>query len=307
MDTAEDHGPPPLGSLTLPIEIVRHTMEISAHASTPTALSLLRVSKAVNAWIMPILYRSLLSHDNDRLMQTLRSPTFYPLRPSVWVCSAATHVRNIHFICDKLSTRIAIDVLSYCSRIERVVLDCNWMPTDWTPPFRYPKRADIAIIPAPRPWELSVRTSGVSFDSPGWKKQPILKNITHLFLYYDPRYRVQVTHLALSEALPQLTHLGIWRRSGRANTASFIEKIEECLASRDSLRILLLQAVTNDSAPKVIKGQPWESLAKIKDGRLLVGHKDDFEDPWTLLKSDRTVWGDAREKFGKWRDALTKI
>ncbi|KAF8591146.1 hypothetical protein K439DRAFT_1062281 [Ramaria rubella] len=267
----------------LPIELVRYIIELAAAQHRTIAFRLSLVSRIVREWTTPILYSAVILPNAERLS------LFHSLLLS-GRSSIAMHVTNLAL--RSMSTTSggrAAEVLSRCTRVERLVVDSL-----------YRQHVVDQSLPWPTPWEVVFIYGAASWLH---KHHPSLQQVTHIHL---DRILFDAT-LDICLALPRLTHIGITHMHlpGDDNDVydiNFIRLVKRLLTLGPSLEMVLvqLQPCVNPELGNC-SGRIWRKLAKIKDTRLLARPTLAPEEYFKVLENGTTIWDHARAQFAEWR------
>lgn len=213
-----------------PVEVVRLIFELSAISSDRTAASLVRVSKLVHSWVLPILYETIVVEHPWRFLNATSTLS----SSSAGVASQHNLASLVRNICINASPampfpRIINVLLCLCSNLHNLYIN------DTHAPFRYPTGCHQHLKHLHcGSWDSWLNHDFLSFDS-----------LTHLrvdLAYNNGIDSSWVPLLPPSQSLPHLTHLAIATdmRSAVSElrlTANFIRRI---LATRQGITLLIL-------------------------------------------------------------------
>lgn len=257
----------------MPVEIARYLLEVAAEQDKATSLALVRVSKAVETWITPIIYHTVI------LLRRYQSMSFYhtlkALKPSV-----GPTVRSL-VIQDSVTHPATIaGIVRRCTDLQTLVSSVN---------VSGPKFMAMIDPSFPGPWHMVLR--GLGSKMPPLDHQ-LLRNVTHFYIE-----DLREEYVDRVQSLPRLTHLGFgcW---GDLEPSDYVAHITRALSS-PCLLVLILQAMSSRTV--VLEGDTWWRLAEIPDERLLARPGFPQDDTIAQVTAGETMWDDAQAKYGDWR------
>jgi hypothetical protein len=107
------------------------------------------------------------------------------------------------------------------------------------------------------------------------------------------------------DALPLLTHFGFEYAPKHVDESTFLSLTKGVLSSNPSLKMVILDSFSDNWEPAAdLVGSMWIELARLADQRLLVRPGLPEKCFNTLLESGETMWDNARERFGNWRESV---
>jgi hypothetical protein len=268
-------GPNPELLLPLPVEVVRCILELATEDKR-ASLALALVSKAVQSWITPIIYHTVILTSEGDIKYF-----YHTLQESK--ANLGASVRFLLIKHDIGDTEMIAKIVCGCVHVECIFTDAAL--TD-------PKHLDtIDALSFPAPWHMMMTNPQRAFEAP-LLGHPLLRNITHL--YVDLIGSIKPF---LSQLLPCLTHLGF----GCWATELYVPRITYLLSSLP-LVVLLLHAYEGFGKPAdVLFGLRWHELAQIEDERLFAGPGLCEDDYIELLRSGGTIWDGAQIRYKDWR------
>jgi hypothetical protein len=258
----------------LAVELVRCILEWAAEADKQTSTTLARVSKVVQTWVTPIIYRAVVlrrPYQNYSFLHALQAPN----------TNFAASVRRLCIQGGMIWRLVFSAIIRSCPRIESLVINVELTEEMFA-------ELDSSICPGP--WHVML-LDHPSLDIP-LLVPTLLRNITHI--YIESLYDGYVESLQL---LPHLTHLG-FGCGGALESPPYLTWVTRALSS-PSLIVLLLHA--SGGPTEMMVGHTWRELAKIEDGRLLAGPALGENGYVTLVASGGTIWDGAETRYEGWR------
>ena len=279
-----------------PPEIVCFIIEHAATMCPQTALTLTLVSKAVCAWVEPILYHTVTlwtPHTVDlfRVAFDAKPRTFF-----------ATHVKNLF-----INGEHGSDIIQACSRVERLA--------GYPPALVGLPESDIQEVVAsspacsvavphstantgcPTPTEVILM--GALDDVP-WAS-PLFRNVKYLYLGLETPPPETACDVSL---LPSLTHCA-FPYDGDEDDA-LILTISTLLESSTLKHLLILVNDEQGNPDRERKGSIWDKLACVTDNRLLVGTELCTDgDGWkAMVENGINIWDSWETECRAWRSGL---
>ncbi|KAF8581671.1 hypothetical protein K439DRAFT_206595 [Ramaria rubella] len=272
----------------LPVELVRLIFEAAASQYKLAGVSLLCVSKTVQRWIYPIMFRRVVLHSTRQAQNFLCTLQLYDKH-------AGANVRCLIFILPLENHGVRLlppGILASCPQMEILA-------TNTILPQMYQFYDGLFITNnCPSPWEVTLlcQTLPRHLDS----NHPLFKNLTHFFVASGDWSKERVQKVL---SFPRLTHLalavGPW---DRGYSVEHYSSLVNHILSSSSLSCLLLHTSHTPECPvEELIGEEWWRLAEISDKRLLAAPGMQHAKYGELVESGGSIWEDVETKYKNWR------
>ncbi|TFK65813.1 hypothetical protein BDN72DRAFT_179025 [Pluteus cervinus] len=263
--------------VTIPAEVLRDVIELSAYSSYRQAATLARVCQAFSEWVRPVLFRVFkwYSYHNN-------FPQPSPLDVA-WFQANGKYIRHMLWGQD---LDLLVDCLELCPNIVDLAI---WVDTDTNniaplfPAFSKLRLHRLSIrLPALYPSEeFTVEHA----------QQPVFSHLTHLDVVHSTAAWNEIAGIA---KLPSLTHLALSDRIA-------INVVETAVKNCKNLQVVVLASLcmSVDAYNEDLTGEstieaPWNSYGF--DDPRVVAFECEFVGDWELAATGkRDMWAKAEE------------
>jgi hypothetical protein len=261
-------------------ELLLYIFKLSSYEDSSTSAVLVRLCKATQKWVTPLLYKLVLLETESQVLAFSRT---------VKTTNLGSRVRTLIIRLD--------DPYHIITRIAAAIRGCPQLETLYDSGIMSHEGMNRRRPRFPAPWQMDLLIdSGLSGLLPP-VGHPLLRCVTHLHIFGFRLPEFDDVAVTLILSITTLTHLacsalGLW-----PSASSCIQRI---LSSAPSLSVLLLLNTPPDELPT------WEELIPIEDERFLarpgIGWYilDEYED---IMISGRSLWDDA-DKYKNWRNLV---
>lgn len=268
--------------LRLPYELCRLIFETAAEQCLPTALALSVVSRDVNAWVTPVIYRRVTPKSNQIMHKFIDSVTKPESSDSL-----LRHVTTLNLLFAPSPdpfARLKLKILSRCRNLERLLVNEGFCEENAS------KRHISSIERWPHPWEVIL----LSQPSPpilNSSKLPMLQFVTHLYLGLDNLVQ-SLTMLGRPNNLPNLSHLGFsyWPHLEPLPPLQKLRIVFQKLMLRPGLKMLLVCHVGATDVAFWSRDDLKTVLKECQDGRIYVGPYKPYSGIQPLFQAGESLW-----------------
>jgi hypothetical protein len=277
----------------MPIDILRVIFDMLIVQDEALALDLVHLSKAMQGWITPIIYKNAIVPERQvkNFQRTMESSNGRKLGKLVRLLylGAGTDYRTFTF--EELNESLP-SILSACTDLESFSTSCSLLELEDD------SSATMDGPSFPSPKYIIFDNGEGSKDSNLSSCHPILRNVTHLCINFADLDKIT------PDVVPNLINLAVHGSPDFRIKYDHFALVNDVLRSFPNLKSFVVLSYLMGIYPKIsFKKQFWQEIVVIKDPRLIVRPGLDVEDyrAITIQGKAEKIW-DETVMCTDWRD-----